>query len=105
MYYRLHEQRVSENEFITAARTWVWDFDDDGNLYEREVPGVYSATKNPQDLLNYLGGHAGDDESVAVFEGEVIAIPETDCPGEVWVRPTRLVKWITVADLKKMAQA
>jgi len=104
-YYRLHEAKVSKEEFLSSARTWCWDYDDEMRLYKKQVPGYYSACKNPQDLLAYLDGNADDDEPVAVFEGiEADYTPESDCPGEVWVAPTRLVKWITVSELKKLAK-
>ena len=98
-YYRMHEAQVSEQEFVANAVSWMWDFDDDGALYERElVDGVYSAFGDISDLLDYYDG-SGDDTPVAIFEGEEVARPNSDAVGEVLVRPTKLIGWTTVREL------
>lgn len=105
MYYRLHSQKTSESDFISNAKTWHWEFDDNGCLYEKQVDGYYSACSNPSDLLAYIdNGHVDGDEPVAVFEGEEADYtPESDCAGEVWVKPTNIVRWTTVKELKENA--
>ena len=103
-YYRMHETIVSEREFIEDATSWMWDFDDDGALYERELRGVYSAFKNTPDLLDYYDG-SNDDTPVAIFEGEEISRPSSDAIGEVLVRPTRLLGWTTISDLGNLYPA
>lgn len=104
-YYRLHSQKVTEEDFIANAKTWCWDFDDNGALYERAIEGCYSACTTPKDLLAYIDGHVADDEPIAVFDGiEEEWTPQTDCIGEVWVKPTSIIKWVTVKELKRIWQ-
>jgi len=97
-YYRMHEAQISEQDFIAEANSWMWDFDDDGMLYERELDGVYSAFGEVSDLLDYYDG-SNDDTPVAIFEGAEEACPSSDAIGEILVRPTKLVGWTTVREL------
>lgn len=103
MFYRLHYDKVDEQTFIEEAATWYWD--DLGNgLEEVTVEGYYSAVKNPADMFRYIDDmRAQDDDWVAVFEGEKINDPRVEEAhlGEVWVRPTRIIEWVTVGEFKK----
>jgi len=98
LFYRMHSGRVSEAEFLAEASSWRWDFDEAGALYERQLPGVYSAFERPVDLLTYYDG-SNDDLDVAIFEGEVVDRPQSDARNEVLVRPTRLAGWTSVREL------
>ena len=123
LYYCLHHDRVSEEAFIRDARTWFWT--DRGNGMEGvEVRGVYSAVRSLRDLVTYIHEMQATDDAfvVAVFEGEESATVRVDADGsgeaewevrlliqepqrgEVWVRPLRVARWLTVSEAVRMAK-
>lgn len=122
-YYRLHHDRVSEDEFVRTARTWFWS-DRGRGLEEVYVDGVYSAVRSLRDLVTYIHEMQARDDNyvVAVFEGEEPATVRVDAAGEgeadwdvrdliqepywgeVWVRPTRLIRWMTVSEALAAAE-
>ena len=101
-YYRMHDEKQSEQDFIADASSWMWDFDDNGDLYERELPGVYSAFEDIDDLIRYYDG-SNDDQLVAIFDGEIVDRPHSDARGEVLVAPSRLIGWATIRELMEDA--
>lgn len=123
LYYRLHHDRVSDEAFIRDARTWFWT--DRGNGMEGvEVHGVYSAVRSVRDLITYIHEMQATDDTfvVAVFEGEEPPAVRVDADGsgeadwevrsliqephrgEVWVRPLRVVRWLTVSEALRKAK-
>ena len=111
VYYRLHDKKVSEEEFIKTAKAPYWVFDRQGRLVKCAEPGYWAAFRHPSDLLAALDDAVGDDALVAIFTGTDLgyviasdAMPESPRPGETWVAPTKLIGWITVKNLKKIAK-
>ena len=108
-FYRIHHAPESEYEFLSHAATWVWDDLGDG-WEEIVIPDLYSAVESVESLRYYIEAmQADDDDVVAIFEGERVYSSQIDGRtyypaeaenGEIWVLPTRLLRYAKVKEVK-----